>query len=510
MVKNKLLLKESELVELINSAVKTIQEQSNMVPTDLEGGGGGVTYYTSDGKIITNPSYIRIQQKKADDALNSTLGKMYRNDAKLICDKLMTGKDLTDSDMDKLNGDTFTSELILKCLQKNQPDLEEGTDYHTVLMVLAIVFYVISAIGTIFAWTGVGAIVAEAALIIATVIEFADGLGYILDKEPDYFMAGLTWVFMIVYPLAQAGKSVFRPITKKVSKVLSQGAKLGFKGAHTSFMTLTRSEKIILKNFFDEYPKIKSGLKGAINVLDGNIKTIKDAYRGMRGYPGTSWAIKQLKWVVKYILKPIKIGLRLLANLIVMLSAWDPQLASGGFTWLGEKTGWDAFDSLSSLFDSWAKTGIYGKTAYKALLDWYGNPRAVITTTPKDCSMETYSWLDTKTRYKEEFDKLGLPEEEVIDGIWEEWQKGWRPGRTVDDVDDLLSTELALLNYERFYKLLDGNTNTLINLGFTKEEVDSWNKVLGSCEAYLKAIETKDEDLQDAITYLYMFKDKLK
>ena len=98
----------------------------------------------------------------------------------------------------------------------------------------------------------------------------------------------------------------------------------------------------------------------------------------------------------------------------------------------------------------------------------------------------------------------------MIDGIWEEWQKGWRPGRTVDDVDDLLSTELALLNYERFYKLLDGNTNTLINLGFTKEEVDSWNKVLGSCEAYLKAIETKDEDLQDAITYLYMFKDKLK
>ena len=382
MSKHKLILKESELVSLIKSTVKTIQEQV-MIPTDLEGGGGGVTYYASDGTIITDPTYIKYQQTLIDRNLGASLGKGYRKEAKVICDKFLTGKDLTDYELRSFEGNWYVNELILDCLQENQPDLEEGTSYHTVLMVLAIVFYIISALGTIMAWTGIGAVVAEAALVIATVIEFADGLGYILDDEPDYFMAGLTWVFMIVYPLAQAGKSVFRPITKKVSKILSQGAKLGFKGGHAAFSTLTRSEKVILKGIFDKYPKIKSGLNLATKELNSKIKSVEKAYRKLRGYPGTDYTVRQLKWVVTHILKPIKVGLKLLANIILMLSAWDPQLAAGGFTWLGEKTGWDTFGSLASLFDKWAKSGIHGQSAYKAMLDWYGNPRAVITTTPK-------------------------------------------------------------------------------------------------------------------------------
>ena len=509
MVRKKLILKESELVELINSAVRTIQEQI-MIPTDLEGGGGSVTYRDSHGRIIDNPHYLRMRQKEIDDALGRQMGTWNREDAKLICDKFLTGKDLTDSELQKFEGGGHVTDLVLDCLQENQPDLDTGVDYHTVLMILAIVFYVISAIGTIMAWTGVGAIIAEAALIIATIIEFADGLGYILDDEPDYFMAGLTWVFMIVYPLAQAGKSVFRPITKKVSKLLSQGAKLGFKGAHTSFKSLTRSEKVILKGIFDEYPKLKTGINVAKSKLNSDIRVLKKTIKSMKGWPGTAWAVKQLEWVIKYILKPIKLGLKLILNIVAMLSVWDPQLASGGFTFLGQKTGWDSFDSLASLFDSWAKSGIHGQGAYKVMLDWYGNPRAVITTTPKDCSLETYSWIDTKLAYKTEFDKLGLSDGDVRKGIWEEWQKGWRPGRTIENASDILSTEFALLQYERYFKLISGNKNTLIKIGFTDEEVDSWMSVLGSCEKYLKAIETDNEILQDAMTYLDMFEEKLK
>ena len=511
MVKNKLLLKESELVELINSAVKTIQEQSNMVPTDLEGGGGGVTYYTSDGKIITNPSYIRLKNKETDDALNRSLGNSYRKTAKEICNKVLKNIDLTDRETEILNGERYMSELIMDCLQDNQPDLNDASGYHNVLMVLSIVFYVIAAIGTMFSWTGVGAYVAAASLVIATIIEFADGLGYILDDEPDYFMAGLTWVFMIVYPLAQAGKNVLRPITKKVSKVLSQGAKLGAQGAHKSLMSLTRSEKVILRGILNEYPKIKSGVILAKNKLTSDIAVVKKAYRGLRGYPGTDFAITQLKWVVKYILKPIKVGLELVANIIFMLSLWDPQLVSGGFTWLGQKTGWDSFDTLSSLFDSWAETGMYGKTAYKVLLDEYGTPRAVITTTPKDCTMETYSWLETKILYAKEFNiniDVTKDSEGLTDGIWEEWQKGWRPVTDISMIGNIQSVELALIHHDYYSKLLKRNESTLIDNGFLKEEIDGWGKVLGNCEAYMEAIKTKNKDLQDAITYLDMFAQK--
>jgi hypothetical protein len=509
MVKKKLILKESELVELINTTIKAVQEQ-NMVPTDMEGGSGPTLYYDSYGRIITNPSYLRLKQKEIDDAVGASIGKSMREDADLICDKFLTGKDLTDTELQQFEYGGYITDLVLDCLQENQPDLETGVDYHTVLMILAIVFYVISAIGTIFAWTGAGAIIAEAALIIATIIEFADGLGYILDDEPDYFMAGITWVFMIVYPLAQAGKSVFRPITKKVSKLLSQAAKLGFKGVHTSFNSLTRSEKVILRGIFDEYPKLKTGIHTAKNKLNHDIRVVKKAIRTLKGWPGTSWAVKQLEWVIKNILKPIKLGLKLILNIVAMLSVWDPQLASGGFEFLGKKTGWDTFDSLSSLFDTWAKSGIHGQGAYKVMLDWYGNPRAVITTTPKDCSLETYSWIDTKTAYKTEFDKLGLSDKDLIKGIWEEWQKGWRPGRTIENASDILSTEFALLQYEKYFKLISGHRNTLIKIGFTDEEVDSWMDVLGSCEKFLKAIETDNEILQEAMTYLEMFEEKLK
>lgn len=506
MVSKKLILKESELVELINSAVKTIQEQI-MVPTDADGGGGGSSYYDSNGDIITNPHYLRMKQKEADDALGAEIGKWMREDVTTICNKFLKGKDLTDSEMAKFNQGGYITEWVLDCLSENQPDLNDTYGYHNVLMVLSIIFYIIAALGTMFAWTGIGAWIAAASLVVATIIEFADGLGYILDDEPDYFMAGLTWVFMIVYPLAQAGKGALRPITKKISKVLSQGAKLGVKGAHKSFISLTRSEKIMLKGVFDNYPKIKSGVIVAQKELATNIKTLKKTYRGLRDYPGTGYVVTQLEWIVKYILKPIAIGLKLVANIILMLSAWDPQLASGGFTWLGQKTGWDSFDTLSSLFDSWAKTGMYGKTAYKVLLDEYGSPRAVITTTPKDCTMETYSWLETKIIYAEEFmlDNIAIDSDELSDGIWEEWQKGWRPVKGIDMIDDVQSVELALLYYDKYSKLLKRNTATLIDKGFTKEEIARWSKVLGSCESYMKATQTENEDLQDAITYLDMF-----
>lgn len=150
---------------------------------------------------------------------------------------------------------------------------------------------------------------------------------------------------------------------------------------------------------------------------------------------------------------------------------------------------------------------MYGKTAYKVLLDEYGSPRAVITTTPKDCTMETYSWLETKIIYAEEFmlDNIAIDSDELSDGIWEEWQKGWRPVKGIDMIDDVQSVELALLYYDKYSKLLKRNTATLIDKGFTKEEIARWSKVLGSCESYMKATQTENEDLQDAITYLDMF-----
>ena len=496
MVKKKLILKESELVELVTIISRTIQEQIPIEPH-------------SDSGVIKTHQYRINQQKEKEKHAYETITKPNEEKVKLICDKILTGKDLTDDETEYLEFGGPWSGQIIKCLGENQPELNDAYGYHTVLMIIAVVLYVISAIGTIMAWTGIGAVIAKVALVLATIVEFADGLGYLLDDEPDYFMAGLTWVFMIVYPAAQAGKNVFKPITSKVSKIMSQAAKVGFKGVDAAFGKLTRAEKLIMRQLFKDYPKLKSGLSLATKKLNQEIKVVQELIKFLRGKPGMEWVVRQLNWIIKNILKRILVGLKLIANIIIMLSAWDPQLAAGGFTWLGQKTGWDTFGSLASLFDKWAKSGIHGQSAYKHLLDAYGTPRAVITTTPKDCSMETYSWLDTRIKYKKEFNEnidITKDSDELIDGIWEEWQKGWRPGIEKKDIDCIECLEFALFTYQTYYNLLDGNEKILYSLGFTEEDISAWWKPLESCEAFLRAIEKENEDLQDAMTYLDMFK----
>tara|TARA_R100001377_G_scaffold56761_2_gene33790 strand:- start:2875 stop:4437 length:1563 start_codon:yes stop_codon:yes gene_type:complete len=445
MVKRKLLLKESELLKLINQTTNRVSEQV-MVPTDLEGGGGGVTYYDSHGDRITNPNYYRIKQKEIDDKLGKQMGTWMREDADRICDKFLTGKKLTDSEVGKFQRDGYIKELVMDCLEESEQDLDDNWfDYHFVLDIISILLYVIGGIGSALSWTGAGAVIAAVAFWLALVIEFGNGLSYILvDDEPNYFLAGMTWCFMAM-PVFQLAKGPIKGITKSLSTSFRIG---GLSSLTKSFQKLSTAKKLILQNFLKEFPGLELAAKTGLKKVNKAIKEIDKGINVIKNYWGMGWTIRQLKWIVSFILKPIKFGCTLITQIAVVLAAYDPAMVGGVFNFLGNKFNSDNFSSFGDFLNQLSADNIGGYSLFKELLRKFGDPKGVITTTKMNCG-EEYQWLQVKKAfYKESPDNFeGLSDPTLEESIWENWKKGWRPGYNLYwDSEDITNTKNALSN----------------------------------------------------------------
>tara|TARA_R110002020_G_scaffold455_4_gene2328 strand:+ start:1429 stop:2994 length:1566 start_codon:yes stop_codon:yes gene_type:complete len=503
MVKRKLTLKESELVKLINQSVKHIQEQ-NMVPTDLEGGGGGVTYKDAFGKIITNPHYIRNKQKEIDDALGATLGKYNREIADTICNKFKTGEKLTDSELSQFKMKGYVHELVMDCLEEGE-GLDSWMDYHMVLDIISVVLYVIGGIGTAFAWTGAGAVIAAVSFYLAIVVEFGNGLSYILvDDEPDYFMAGLTWCFMLM-PVMQLAKAPVKVVTKSLSTAFKTG---GLTSLTKTFYNLTTAQKVLLQDLVSNFPKLKQAAKAGITKVDKTIKSFDNFIATMKGYWGTGWAIKQLQWIKKYILKPIKFGCTMLTQMAVILTAYDPSMVGGAFKFLGDKFDSDRFTSFGDYLNQLATNNISGYSVMKSLVREFGDAKGVITTTKIACNSEEYQWLQVKEAYKKQktasgiFGKLsqmGYSDSEWESMIWEDWQKGWRPNYSQywdsDKTNHLnrgqIKDELALRILDNYKPILNYEKKVI-----EMEGQEEWANIVKylECSTFIKEYSQDNDD----------------
>ena len=503
MVKRKLTLKESELVKLINQSVKHIQEQ-NMVPTDLEGGGGGVTYKDAFGRIITNPHYIRIKNKEIEDAVGAEIGRGEREDADKICNKFKTGEKLTDSELNQFKMKGRMHGLVMDCLEE-QEGLSTSYDYHLVLDIISIVFYVIGGIGTAFAWTGFGAYVAAVSFYLAMVIEFGNGLSYILvDDEPDYFMAGLTWCFMLM-PVMQLAKAPVKVVTKSLSTAFKTG---GLTSLTKTFYNLTTAQKILLQDLVSNFPKLKQAAKIGITKVDKAIKSFDNYIAAMKGYWGTGWAIKQLKWIKKYILKPIKFGCTMLTQMAVILTAYDPAMSGGVFKFLGDKFDSDRFSSFGDYLNQLATNNISGYSVMKSLVREFGDAKGVITTTKIACNSEEYQWLQVKEAYKKQKTASGIfgkvsqmaySDSEWESMIWEDWQKGWRPNYSQywdsDGKNHLnrgqIKDELALRILDNYKPILNYETKVI-----EMEGQEEWANIVKylECSTFIKEYSQNNDD----------------
>tara|TARA_R110001592_G_scaffold322107_1_gene600979 strand:- start:901 stop:2109 length:1209 start_codon:yes stop_codon:yes gene_type:complete len=312
----------------------------------------------------------------------------------------------------------------MDCLEE-QEGLSTGMDYHLVLDIIAVLFYIVGGLGTAFAWTGFGAAVAAASFSIALVLEFGNGLSYILvDDEPDYFLAGLTWCFMLM-PVLQLAKGPVKGITKSLSTAFRKG---GLSSLTNSFYKLTTAQKILLQDLLTNFPGLEKAAKEGLTKINKAIKSFDNLIDDIGGYWGTGWVVKQLKWIKKYIFTPIKFGCTMLIQVVVVLTAYDPSMVGGAFKFLGDKFNSDNFTSFGDFLNKLATNNIGGYSIMKSLLRKFGDAKGVITTTKVACNSEEYEWLQVKEAYKKQQDiDADLADSKLEDMIWKDWQKGWRP-----------------------------------------------------------------------------------
>ena len=510
MVKRKLILKESELVKLINQTATYIQEQAIMTPTDEMGGGGGVTYYDAFGNPITNPHYIRLKDTEISDKVLSNIGNQMRKDADRICNKFIKGERLTDSELDQFEMKGYVYDQIMDCLEEEE-GLSTGMDYHIVLDIIAIVLYIIGAIGTAFAWTGIGAVIAAASYWLALIIEFGNGLSYILvDDEPDYFMAGLTWCFMAL-PVMQLAKGPVKGVTKSLSTAFRTG---GLSSLTKTFQNLSTSQKLLLKDLLSNFPGLEKAARKGLTQVNKAIKSFDNLIDDLEGTWGAGWVVRQLKWIKKYILKPIKIGCNMLIQMAVVLTAYDPSMVGGAFKFLGDKFDSDKFNSFGDYLNKLATNNISGYSVMKSLLRKFGDAKGVITTTKIDCNGEEYEWLQVKEAYKKQNPMEGLSDSELEDMIWEDWQKGWRPnyGEYWDSVGDVMGNlnreqikdELALRILDEYTPILNYKDKVI-----EMEGIKEWENIVKYLECS-RFIEESNKDNEDFELTLLVIDDLLE
>lgn len=65
---------------------------------------------------------------------------------------------------------------------------------------------------------------------------------------------------------------------------------------------------------------------------------------------------------------------------------------------------------------------------WNKILDYSGNIKGAITTTPYDCTGKVYTWdgdgeMSIEFAWKQDYPTKDFTE----DNVWKEWQKGWRP-----------------------------------------------------------------------------------
>ena len=439
-----------------------------------------------------------------------------------ICNKISTGTKLTPYEYKILGGEDYGlsggryKDKIIDCLEDNGAELSDSWfDYHIVLDLIAIILYIIGAIGTASSWTGVGAIIAAVALPLAMIIEFGNGLSYILvDDEPNYFLAGLTWCFMAL-PVFQLAKGPIKGITKTLSTAFKKG---GLTLLTKTFKSLSKADKIIFKNFMEEFPGLKSAAKTGASAVTSAVKKIDAGIKAINGYWGTAWLVRQLQWIKSYILKPIKFGCTMLLQMAVILTAWDPASTGGVFRFLGTKFGADSFDSFADYLDQLSKDGIGGYSLFKMLLREYGSPKGVITTTKMNCNGEEYQWLAVANTYKNESPTEHYAEGDLEEAIWTAWKKGWRPGYgPYWDTQTMAQThlnrkeikdELALRILDEYTTILNHKSEVLEHEFGGKEE---WANIVKDleCSRFIEEYEKENSDFELTLTIINDIKEDL-
>ena len=342
-------------------------------------------------------------------------------------------------------------------------DVISNMNYHTILDIIAIVLYVL---GGVLAVTGVGLPIAALVEMLAIVIELGNALSYIyIDDDPNYFMAGLTAAFT-VFPIANLViKPILKPFTSSMvtlSKAAIDGGKIALrkavKGVDKKLVT-------IISEFLIKHPTLLKIMSKTVVWLEKIINITNTMVRGIDKLPLTvRWILTPLKYLIKSVLKPILVAVRVAIMILTEMTLYDPQMTKDllyiGADWLGidRMKGWGDW-VLKSPFNH-----AIGRKSYNLLLKKFGSIEGVVETTVFECDGKPYDFtkvyqsflIEKNDSLRHPFDSKYIPDE---DGVVEEdirnsstwpnllrnfesyWAKGWRPDFYGGEVMDISAGE---------------------------------------------------------------------
>ena len=471
---------------------------------------GSYKYYEKSGLYKLNLSEGRLWTNAPNNEFKDYHYRIIRH----ICNKMFSGEKLTKNEFKILSGkDGFLSngrykERIIKCMEDRMPELgadgEDGWfDYHIVLAGIEILFYIVGLVGAAFSWTGFGVPVAAIGMWASLVVGLVDSLSYVyIDDEPDYFLAGLSACFLVM-PAAKLGLKPISKITGIISKNVGKvTGNVSIKALSSSFKTLTRTQKMFLKNFFDSHPLIVTGAKAAVKTIDEAIKAHKLAIKSLRELYGFGFLIRQIEWVIKNVFKMAKFCCKLILSLATIVTAYDPATTSGVIRFLGTKFEMDGFNGVADFLQNLADNNIGGFYLYKKLLSATGSIKGVITTTHMDCN-GYYEWLKVREAFKLESPTEWSEDEDddvsVEDALWKAWQAGWRPGydeyfigtKITSENKEQLSLELALRLWDELAQIKSYRNEFIVDEWYGPEQWEDIEPLL-DCNTFLKEYFNED------------------
>ena len=314
--------------------------------------------------------------------------------------------------------------------------------YHYVIDAISLIAYLVCGVTY-----GIGCAV-------SVIADICNALLYVYTKK-DYYMAGMQLAFAVV-PAGEALKYLAKPLRKPLNVV--------FKSA---WHTMKVDAEIIAKEVLKLTP---AQLKFAKKIFPKSLakKLLKNynvalaaATRFYSSVPGLETMMTHAGYLIRALV------------IFIEMIWYDPGMPAELIELLAGQ------NSFSDWLKERPKIGL--KIWNNKLRDWE-NFRAVITTTPYDCTGKVFVWLkkdvhsDKGVSIQQSWLDDGYKEEDFNEeNVWKEWQGGWRP-------ENLTSQTILLYN---------------TGIKEQPELIKKYNKYLKDCFTFEKYINSnKDEDIK--------------
>ena len=423
--------------------------------------------------------------------------------------------DIVDLPEDLMSGKLWDRSIPAQITRYYSREYEENN--HVINQTAAIVLYAAGALFCAFGKTPQTKMLCVELEALAILIELIDFQQYM--EEEDYYNAGLVAAF-IWFPIGRLTvkglKTLFPKIFQKaINKFIrtKQTPKQCF-----DYLIRTQGQKFVgtLSQVMKKNPGILGSLKSASNKVINLGKQLQGFLNKKPWWLPDAMASK-LRGIQKYIIVPLYKTIQFLLVILGSIAAYDPAIIAPLFGWAGRKWDITTFTNIEDWLESLAEDSIGGVHIWHSILEKAGSVEGVVTTTRIDCDMLFYQWDDVVESFKETYyhkniiRSHGYKKDGInLTSLWEAWKDGWRPDIKMGELDILadepsdkqkkkIQDTYKLTLWSDLKKLLP-HKDWFLKGGLESEVWGKFEDALKTCKDWLEFI--KKEESKDVVSLI--------